>query len=532
MLKTLIGIRIRSMFAGMYMGGKKKNRGKGMAVFVLAFLALAFVAFFFFVYVFADALVVYMHKSELDWLYFALFMLAAFLFMFVGSIFMTKTEIFDAKDNELLLSMPIKPIDIVISRMSVVYIFNVIFESVIMIPAIVAYDDRCGFSVSATLAFIVVFIMLPLLSLSVSSVFGWVIAIVAAKFKNRAITKVMASLVLLVAFYYVYFQLIGNMDVIVTDPGSIINEEFARKYVALYWVGASIAKFDILAFLLVCGISLAAFAVASVLIIRSFIRITTEKSGAKKKEYVRREAKVRGVRKALIGKEMSKYTSSVAYMLNDSLGIAFSLVLAVLAVINRDTLISVIEVLEVDIVNIGEIAALGTMLFLSSMTLISAPSISLEGKNLWIIKSIPVNTKDVLIAKLSLHMIIAAPVAAVSALLFGLAIGNDAVVIITFIIVNVLMVLLVDTIGLMLNLIFPRFDWINENIPIKQGASVNLTMLASMLISVGIAALFGLFSAFLGGIISALLIIILMLALNAAMILIIMKKGVAIFDNL
>ena len=129
-------------------------------------------------------------------------------------------------------------------------------------------------------------------------------------------------------------------------------------------------------------------------------------------------------------------------------------------------------------------------------------------------------------------MIIAAPVAAVSALLFGLAIGNDAVVIITFIIVNVLMVLLVDTIGLMLNLIFPRFDWINENIPIKQGASVNLTMLASMLISVGIAALFGLFNAFLGGIISALLIIILMLALNTAMILIIMKKGVAIFDNL
>ena len=53
-----------------------------------------------------------------------------------------------------------------------------------------------------------------------------------------------------------------------------------------------------------------------------------------------------------------------------------------------------------------------------------------------------------------------------------------------------------------------------------------------MLISVGIAALFGLFNAFLGGIISALLIIILMLALNTAMILIIMKKGVAIFDNL
>ena len=39
-------------------------------------------------------------------------------------------------------------------------------------------------------------------------------------------------------------------------------------------------------------------------------------------------------------------------------------------------------------------------------------------------------------------------------------------------------------------------------------------------------------NAFLGGIISALLIIILMLALNTAMILIIMKKGVAIFDNL
>ena len=34
-------------------------------------------------------------------------------------------------------------------------------------------------------------------------------------------------------------------------------------------------------------------------------------------------------------------------------------------------------------------------------------------------------------------------------------------------------------IGLLMNILFPKFDWDNENVPVKQGGSVFLTILTS-----------------------------------------------------
>ena len=40
-------------------------------------------------------------------------------------------------------------------------------------------------------------------------------------------------------------------------------------------------------------------------------------------------------------------------------------------------------------------------------------------------------------------------------------------------------------VGLTMNLLFPRLDWINETAAVKQGASIILTMLISMMAVVG-----------------------------------------------
>jgi ABC-2 type transport system permease protein len=45
--------------------------------------------------------------TELEWFYFALAGIISFALSFVGSVFATQTQIYDARDNELLLSMPV-----------------------------------------------------------------------------------------------------------------------------------------------------------------------------------------------------------------------------------------------------------------------------------------------------------------------------------------------------------------------------------------------------------------------------------------
>lgn len=46
---------------------------------------------------------------------------------------------------------------------------------------------------------------------------------------------------------------------------------------------------------------------------------------------------------------------------------------------------------------------------ISSMNDITAPSVSLEGKNIWIVQSLPVTAWQVLRAKLNLHIVLTIP---------------------------------------------------------------------------------------------------------------------------
>ena len=71
------------------------------------------------------------------------------------------------------------------------------------------------------------------------------------------------------------------------------------------------------------------------------------------------------------------------------------------------------------------IFAVAIICMMISMNQISAPSISLEGKNIWILQSLPIDTKEILNAKLNLHTALNAPVAALTAVALGYVIEAD-----------------------------------------------------------------------------------------------------------
>ena len=59
-------------------------------------------------------------------------------------------------------------------------------------------------------------------------------------------------------------------------------------------------------------------------------------------------------------------------------------------------------------------------------------------------------------------------------------------------IVPILFTLLIDFLGLLLNLWKPKFDWVNETVCVKQSLPVVLTMFISMGLAVVIAMVYGL----------------------------------------
>lgn len=139
MIKSLLALRIRALLAGMFTKRNKNSSGKGTVIlFTVLFLYIFAVVVGMMGFTFHYLVQPY-HALGLDWLYFAMAGLMALGIAILGSVFTTQNQLYDAKDNSLLLSMPIPPKYILLSRMLPLLAMNLLFTGLVIVPAAVVY---------------------------------------------------------------------------------------------------------------------------------------------------------------------------------------------------------------------------------------------------------------------------------------------------------------------------------------------------------------------------------------------------------
>ena len=132
--------------------------------------------------------------------------------------------------------------------------------------------------------------------------------------------------------------------------------------------------------------------------------------------------------------------------------------------------------LPVNVVDYIPLVIAGMLAF----TFPSAFSLSLEGKNLWIIQTAPVKMKDVIFSKisvtLSLHLI--GYVCAIIAVFLRFPISVEQMI--AVLLIPLAYSIFTAILGFSLDYRFANYSWDNEVIPIKQSLQVGLTMLTSL----------------------------------------------------
>ncbi len=492
MIKALMKNRLASVLYGSVArsrkgGVQKASRGKIVAFAILyLYLFIFFAGFSVFL---STALASVFIPAGASWAYFAIFILASVSVLFVLSIFETKSELFECKDNELLLSMPIKPRDIVLARISVVLLYNYIIQAVVMLPCIVVYAifsrDPVG-----TVGITLISIFLPLLSTALASGVGYLVALIGKKLRKNSFVTVGMALIFLLAYFFGYSYLMDGFDTLVAGgpDGVTMTPE---KAPLLYAIGSA-ASFNPLSFTLIILLSLAAAAIAFAVIARSYIKVVTDNRGVKRAEYKGEKLSQSSVLLALSKKEFQRFTSSATYMLNAGLGIVFELIVGVLALVkSRDLMSFLTELTAESGVAPADLICplmLSAIFMLSSMNMISASALSLEGKNLWIIKSLPLKERDVLIAKTIPHTVICSAASFITALCFMIAVSAPVRYWPFFILTPLAANIFSSVFGLVINVRFPKFNYENEAQPVKQSLPVFIVMTVQMLL--GLAVIF------------------------------------------
>lgn len=113
------------------------------------------------------------------------------------------------------------------------------------------------------------------------------------------------------------------------------------------------------------------------------------------------------------------------------------------------------------------------------MDYISAATISLEGKSLWIPKTIPVPVRTILMSKVLLNVVIALPATVIASVCVAIALPFTALERLLVVLIPALVAVFISLYGVVINLRFPKFDYINEVNVVKNSMSVVVCLFSS-----------------------------------------------------
>ncbi len=473
MIKALLKKQMGEMLCFLTQSGKKgRRRSKGITLlyaFLFAYAGAAVALQFAFL---MDSLCGPLTKAGLGWLYFALAGLLATVMAVVMGLFLAQSQLFEAKDNEMLLALPVPVFKIVFSRMVPLYLQNFLVESLALVPAAAVYHMRFGLSGLQAAEFSLLLLLLPLLGLALTCVLGWLTAVFSARIRWKNFATTVLSLALLGAYLAFYLKINEWLQMLLANSAAVGDGVRGALY-PLYLLGKGLDG-DPAAFLLFSGMTLLLFGLAYWAVSKSFWRIAAGRSAART-AYRGKSMKARPAGLALLEKELRRFLKTPIYLLNCGLGAVFLLIIAGAALFRGKELPAWAEGLplpggSLPILGCGFVSAV------ASMDLVTASSISLESRSLELLRSLPVSGRQVLGVKLGFHMLVTTPAALLCGLATAWALDSSPAVTLFSAVLPVLFVLLSGELGLLFNLRFPYLDWNTETAAVKQSPAVALAL--------------------------------------------------------
>lgn len=476
-------------------GGKGKLSGKSTMIIMIV-AALYLVAMFTF---FSVGLCQKLMAVELDWLYYLICSGAAIIFGTFGSVFSTSFTLYMAKDNDLLLSMPIPIRDVIISRLFSVYIMSLLYSGLITIPSVVVGLILGGFSFSRLLGGLILVVLISLIVTGLSCLLGWVVAKLSQRLKNRSFLTVLIALLFFGLYYYVYFRIMDRVQDLLEAVIRIGGEIRSSAYF-LYIFGL-IGNGSWLGMACWTGVVLLALGLIWLILKKTFLSISTATPTPKRAVYKEKESRQSSVSYALYRKEWYRFTTSANYMLNCGMPLLLLLGAGAFMLIKGRKMILMMSVVLAQVPGTIPVILCAVCCMLGGMVDISTPSVSLEGSTIWQLQCLPVTSWKVLRAKLMLHLsLIAFPTLFCSVVMMLLApAGTTLIQRILIPIISVLNAVFFAQYGLYLGLKLPNLSWTNEIIPIKQSAPIFFVVFTG----IGLSFAFGGAYLLLGGAIGA-----------------------------
>ena len=404
-----------------------------------------------------------------------LFWLVCHIVLLVFNAFIVYPNFFDFQDFGLLRSLPIKLSTIIFSRFLFWYLIEVIIVAIVIFPALVV----AGYTTSQIPLALSWLVMLSLIAPAVTLAVSLVVCIIAVKisqlFKQSKTVYNSVNLVMIL--------LIATAPVITTGQFMQLDlsDIFSGTniiYLLIRLENITVPFTDATSVFSWVLISLVVVTLTLSYVVFDFNRLNVSLENRSIHEH-KVQNKQRSMMSALIHKELKLFLNVSIYLLNT----AFMIISVPIAVV----VLFFLPVSTVDLILLGLKDYLPLLPIIMggilSMTNTTSVSLSLEGKHINLLKSLPVSSEQIYKSKVYFNHMLFIPPTLFSCLMVIFILKLQLFDAVFLVVIPVLMVIFSGWLGMLFNSLFQKYLWDNETQVVKQSIAVLLNILTVIALS-------------------------------------------------
>jgi ABC-2 type transport system permease protein len=441
-------------------------------------------------------------------------------------------QLFFCSDYDLLLSLPVRTSTVLMSKMTSLLLSSLVITALFALPPLVVYGCKSGAGLPFYFFAVVATAFIPLAPLTVAALFTLMTGGVAARFKRSNALIANLTLILLLVLMACYQALAASSRAAAAGVGQILAAIGA-------WYPPARLCFDalrgpsLLSLALFIALSLGVFALFCALFARSFKGILSRLTATSAKaNYKLKELAASSVLRALYLKELRGYLSCPIYLMNTFFGMVLLTLFSVSTLCWGDTVKARLFHQPVPADALPLMAVLAAV-FCAVISCTTAATISLEGRNLWVLKSAPLDPLTIFKGKLLLNLSTTWPLIAVNSVLLALGLRLDLRHWFLLWAVPSAYALFVAVAGLFINLLYPKLEFKNPMTVVKQSASALMAFVVEFTsVAVPVALYIWLRPAWLSYEVYAVGVAVAVLLLTAMLWQLVRTRGVACFQRL
>lgn len=406
--------------------------------------------------------------------------------------------LFACRDFDMTMALPVRTETVITSRFLLMYGMNILFSIIVMVPMGISYGIWVHPRIQFYIIWLIAILAAPLIPMTIASFIGAGITAISSKFKHTNAVSTVLAFVVTIALLMVCMSAgtmnVGQMSIKqLAHLGTIFSQKMNQLYPLAGIMEKAVLQYNIAALMIFLVISAACYGLFIEIVSIKYKAIntalTTHRTNA--------NYKLHGIKSAspfaaLYRKEFKRFFSSTNYVLNMGMGAVLVLVASIaFLVLGVDKVAQITKIPGIKSTITGFAPfAISAMLASTCTTCIS---LSLEGKNLWILQSSPIEAATIYKSKMAVNISILLPVVVLSSLLMSIALKVDFISAVWMFITPLAYAAFTSVWGMFVNLKMPNFSWESEITVIKQSMASMLGILGGLIfgmIPIGILVIF------------------------------------------